>query len=96
MYTANIPALDVRQHLGELLERVYYQAHQYRIVRKDKAMARLVSEPLMQALDELMERDSGLADTLAIMTNPEVKAGIEKSRRAFAAGERLLIADALK
>ncbi len=96
MNTSDIPALDVRQRLGELLERVYYQAMQYRIVRRDKVMARLVSEPMMQAIDELMVTDPAFADTLALMVNREATQVIEKSRQELATGKKIPIEAALK
>ncbi len=95
MDTTNIQTLDVRQRLGELLELVYYRAHQYRILRKNKPMARLVSEPLMQAIEALIAKDSALADTLVLMVNDEMKALINKSRKELSAGQKIPLLDAL-
>lgn len=96
MNTVTIPALDVRRQLGELLERVYYQAQQYRIVRNKKAMARLVGEPFMQAIEQLMENDSALADTIALMLNDEVREAIKTSRKEIKEGKKIPIEDVFK
>jgi prevent-host-death family protein len=96
MNTTNIPALDARHRLGELLERVYYQSKQYRIVRKNKAMARLVSESMMDAIDQIIESDPGFADTLALMLNKEAKASIAMSRQEIAEGKKVPIEQVLK
>ena len=96
MQTATISALKARQNLGELLELTYYQNQQFTIARKDKPMARLVSENFMMAIDELIETDPGLADTLAIMLNPEISEAINQSRKEYEAGEAIPIEEVLK
>ncbi len=96
MNTITIPALDVRRQLGELLERTYYQAQQYRIIRNNKPMARLVGEPFMQAIEQLMESDSALADTIALMLNGEVQETIKTSRDEIQVGKKIPIEEAFK
>lgn len=73
-------AVELRQQLGEVLERVHYQAVQFRILRKDKPMARLVNEQYMEAIDQLIDTDPSLADTLALMLNEEAMAIIEQGK----------------
>jgi hypothetical protein len=79
-----------------LLERVYYQSQQFQITRKDKPMARLIGEPFMQAIDELIESDPALADTLALMLNKEALETINQGREEYQKGEAIPIEEALK
>jgi hypothetical protein len=95
MYTTDIPSLEARQKLGELLERVYYQNTQYRIMRKDKPMAWLVSEPFMETVvtlvDHLIETNPVLADTLALTLNEDAKRVLGQGTREKNEGKRLPI-----
>jgi len=85
MNTVSIPALDARRQLGELLEKAYYQNQQFRIMRKDKPMAYLIGEGFMNQLstviDQVIENDPALADTLTLQLNPELKALIEQGTK---------------
>lgn len=49
-YPTGISAIQLRQQMGEVLERVHYQFQQFRIMRKDKPMARLVNEEYSKQL----------------------------------------------
>lgn len=95
MTTIDIQALEVRNHLGEVLEQAHYQATQFRIKRKNKTMARLVGEPFMKALgqfvDHIMEHEPALADTLALMLDKELKGDIEQSRQEAKEGKLIPI-----
>jgi hypothetical protein len=94
--TNTLSAIQLRQQLGEVLERVHYQSAQFRIMRKDKPMARLVNERYMQAIDELIESDPALADTLALMLNDEFMTIFEQGQKEWAAGKRIPIEEALQ
>lgn len=96
MQTSTIPAIKVRQNLGELLELAYYQNKQFQIARRNKLMARIVSENFMAAIDELIESDPGLADTLAIMLNPEIHKAIIQGHKEYQAGNVVSFEDAFK
>ena len=96
MQTTIIPAIKARQNLGELLELVYYQNKQFQIARKDKPMARLVGENFMAAIDELIETDPALADTLAIMLNPEIREALAQGQKEYEAGNVIPLEDILK
>lgn len=94
--TSSLTAIQLRQQLGEVLERVHYQFAQFRILRKDKPMARLVNERYMQAIDHLVESDPAVADTLALMLNEEFMTIFEQGQREWAAGKRIPIEEALQ
>lgn len=96
MNTTIVPAIDARQQLGKLLEMAYYQNRQFQITRKDKPMARLVGERFMQAIEELVETDQSLADTLALMLNEEGLEIIQHSRQEYREGKGVPIEDVLK
>jgi hypothetical protein len=87
----SIQALDARQRLGELLDLSYYQNKQFRIMRKDKPMAWIVSQPFMdnylQVLDYIIENKPELADTLAISLDDELREIIEKGIKEGEAGD---------
>ncbi len=80
-----IPALDARRQLGELLERVYYQNQQFRIMRKDKPMAWLVGDTFMEhvatAIDYIIDHDPVLADSLALSLNTELQYLLEQGTK---------------
>lgn len=57
----------IAQQKGEVLERVHYQFQQYRIMRKDKPMARLVNEEYLQTIHRLLASDSSFAEAIALM-----------------------------
>jgi antitoxin (DNA-binding transcriptional repressor) of toxin-antitoxin stability system len=79
-FLATLSSMQLRTQLGEILERVYYRGEQFQVVRKDKPMARIVSDLLMQQLDELIATDPALADTLALMMNKEAQAEIHEGQ----------------
>ncbi len=87
----SIQALDARQRFGELLDLSYYQGKQFQIMRKDKPMAWIVSQPFMdgylQVLDYIIENKPELADTLLITWDDEVREIIEKGIKEGEAGE---------
>jgi hypothetical protein len=86
---------EVRARIGELLEKTYYQEKQFRILRKDKPMARLVSEHFMTTLERLLSADPMLEETLSLMLDTEAMAAIEQSQAEFARGEKIELSKAL-
>lgn len=90
-----IPAISARKQLGSLLEMAYYQGQQFQITRKDKAMARLVGEPFIQAVEKLVESDEALADTLAILLDKETLGAIHQSRKEYEEGKGIKVEDLL-
>jgi PHD/YefM family antitoxin component YafN of YafNO toxin-antitoxin module len=70
-----IPANLARKNLGELLNQAYYQGTPFLVTRGKKAMAAVIGAKEFQAfLIYLEKNDPGMADTLAIMSNPEIEA----------------------
>lgn len=92
----SISTMQLRQQLGEVLERVYYQFQQFRVLRKDKPMARLVNEEYMQAIDYLIESDPALADTIALMLNDEATDILKHGKQEWSSGERIPLEEALR
>ncbi|MFC1959370.1 hypothetical protein ACFLYO_01550 [Chloroflexota bacterium] len=81
-----VSAYQARRNFSELLETAFYQNAQIHIHRNKKPMARLVGEPFMQAIEQLIMADPGFADTLAIMLNNEVQTALQESAEDVAAG----------
>jgi hypothetical protein len=91
MQSSDVPSLEARQKLGELLERVYYQNAQFRITRKEKPMAWLVSEPFMETvvslIDYVIDREPAIADTLALMVNSDAQQVLEQGTEELRDGK---------
>ena len=89
----DIQALQARQKLGELLERVYYQDQRFRISRKNKPMAWLVGDPFVDTVsklvDHIIENEPALADSLAITLDDEIRSIIEQGTKERKAGKLL-------
>jgi hypothetical protein len=94
-HPTGISAIQLRQQMGEVLERVHYQFQQFRIMRKDKPMARLVNEEYMQTIDQLIESDPSLADTIALMLNDEAMGIIEQGQREVRENKFIPLTEAL-
>ncbi len=86
---------EVRARIGELLEKTYYQEQQFRILRKNKPMARLVSEHFMTTLERLLSADPALEETLSLMLDSEAMTTIEQSRAEFAQGKMIELSKVL-
>ena len=95
MQINDIQALEARQKLGELLERVYYQDQRFRISRKNKPMAWLVGDAFINAvgtlLDYIVENEPALADSLSITLDTQIRAIIERGTKERQAGKLLPI-----
>jgi hypothetical protein len=92
--TTSTPTLnisEVRDKLSELTERAHYRFEQFRITRKDKPLARIVSDEYMQAIEQLMQTNPVIAETLEIMMNAEAMHAIEQGDKEIAADELLPI-----
>lgn len=87
-----VPAKLARKNLGELLDRAFYQGTPFLVTRGRKAVAAVVGAKEFQSyLNYLEEHDPGLADTLAIMSNPEVQTILEEGEAAIKAGDVVLL-----
>lgn len=91
-----VSAYEARRNLGELLETAFYQNAQIHIHRNKKPMARLVGEPVMQAIEQLIADDPGLADTLAVMLNDDLRHTLEQSHQEARAGDLIPIEEVLQ
>lgn len=82
-----IGAYQARQNFGQIIEQAFYQGKSFLVKRGRRKMAYLVGQPFFEAFFKLLERDKGLADTLAILTNPEVEEIIKKGNQDIAKGK---------
>lgn len=65
---------EARQQLGELINQAFYQGTPFILTRGKKPMATIIGTKEFKEILKLIEKhDPGLADTLAIMANPEVQ-----------------------
>ncbi len=99
MNSITIQAIEARQRLGELLERVYYQNKVYRITRKERPMGWLVGDEFMEAVgklvDHIIENEPVLADTLAIMLDDEIRSVVERGMKERQEGKLIPLSEAL-
>jgi prevent-host-death family protein len=89
-FSSQTPSLNIseaRDKLMELTERAHYRFEQFRITRHNKPLARIVSDEYMQVIDQLIEADAGLADTIALMLNQDALNAIKESMEAVQRGE---------
>jgi mRNA-degrading endonuclease RelE of RelBE toxin-antitoxin system/PHD/YefM family antitoxin component YafN of YafNO toxin-antitoxin module len=83
-----VPAKLARKNLGELLDRAFYQGTPFLVTRGKRTVAAVVGAKEFQSyLKYVEEHDPGLADTLALLSNPEVQAILEQGEAAIKAGE---------
>lgn len=91
-----IPAKVARKNLGELLDRAYYQGTPFLVTRGKRAVAAVVGAKEFQSYLKYLEaHDPGLADTLAIMSNPEVQAILEEGEAAVKANDVVSLEEVL-
>jgi len=88
-----VSAYEARRKFATLLELAYYKNAQIRIERNKKPMARLVGEPYMKAVDQIIEylikHKPTWADTLAIMLDDELRETIEQGTKEIKAGRTI-------
>lgn len=83
-----VSAYKIRQNFGEFLERSFYRGTSFLIKRGKKPMAYLIGRPFLAAYFEVLEKDAGLADTMALVMNKEAKEMIDKGLREGKAGKK--------
>jgi len=77
-----------RNHLGELIQQAHYLGKPFVLTRGKKPMAALIGTQEFSRILELLETyDPALADTLALMTNPEAEALLKQGEVAIQKGE---------
>jgi PHD/YefM family antitoxin component YafN of YafNO toxin-antitoxin module len=85
-----IPINHARQHLGEIVEEAHFLSKPFVITRGNRPMAALIgTNELARILDLIEKYDPGLADTLAIMSNPEIQELLEAGEKNIQAGKVL-------
>jgi hypothetical protein len=86
--TSTVPVHQARRKLGAIIEEAHYLGKPFLIKRGNKPMAMIFGSNESARILELVERyDPGLADTLAIMADPELQATLEAGDRAIQRGE---------
>ena len=85
---------DVRSKLGEIFDTVYYRDQSYIISRKRKTLAWIVSNKLMSAIDQLLTSDAGLAETISILMDSQIKDTIVQSRKESDKGQLISVDEA--
>ena len=79
---------QARNHLGELIQQAHYLGRPFVLTRGNKPMAAIIGTEEFGRIVELIETyDPSLADTLAIMTNPEVEEILKAGDQAIQKGD---------
>ncbi len=79
---------EARSHLSELIQQAHYLGKPFVLTRGKKPMAAIIGTQEFGRILELIETyDPALADTLAIMTNPEVEHLLKQGEAAIQKGE---------
>jgi prevent-host-death family protein len=88
--TTVIPINEARKHLGELVQEAHYRGKPFILTRNKKPMATIIgTEEFNQMLEVIEKKDYALADTLAIMFNPEVRGVLKQGEKDIADGKVL-------
>lgn len=86
--TTIIPINQARAHLGEIVEEAHFLSKPFMITRGNKPMAALIGINELARVLELIEKyDPGLADTLAVMSNPEIQELLEEGEKNIQEGK---------
>ena len=100
MNVNDVQAKEFRLHLGEYLNRVHYQSKSLRLKRKNKTVAYIINENLMDSIakivDQTIEHQPALADSLALSLDDEIRTVIEQGTKELKAGKTLPIESILK
>ena len=79
---------EARNHLGELIQQAHYLGKPFVLTRGKKPMVAIIGTQEFGRILELIETyDPALADTLAIMTNPEVEDLLKQGEAAIRKGK---------
>ena len=84
---------EARGKLGELVNEAYYTGKPFQLAKGNKPMAMLIgTKEFQEMLKSIEAHDPGLADTLAIMSNPDAQAVIEEGEKDAQAGNLIPLA----
>lgn len=79
---------QARDHLGELIQQAHYLGKPFVLTRGKKPMAAIIGTQEFGRILELIETyDPALADTLALMTSPELEDVLKQGDEAIRTGE---------
>jgi|SRR5215212_7854832 len=79
---------EARKVLGELVNQAYYEGKPIQLVKGQKPMATVIgNREFAEILKVLEAHDPGLADALAIMSNPEIEALLEEGEENIKKGD---------
>jgi prevent-host-death family protein len=79
---------EARKNLSELVNEAYYEGKLFGISKGKKPMGVLIGAKEWKEIIETIEmHDQGLADTLAITADPELKALLKDSEREITSGK---------
>jgi len=79
---------QARDHLGELIQQAHYLGKPFVLTRGKKPMAAIIGTQMFGRILELIETyDPALADTLALLTNPEADELLRQGNEAIQKGE---------
>ena len=79
---------QARDHLGELIQQAHYLGKPFVLTRGKKPMAAIIGTQEFGRILELIETyDPGLADTLALTTNPDLEELLHEGEKAIQQGE---------
>lgn len=85
-----IPIHQARRNLGELINEAFYQGKQFVLTRGNKPMAALVGANEWKEMIKALEKyNPGLADTLAIMADPEIEKMLAQGEEDIKAGRTI-------
>ena len=79
---------QARDHLGELIQQAHYLGKPFVLTRGKKPMAAIIGTQMFGRILDLIETyDPALADTLALLTNPEADELLKQGDEAIQKGE---------
>ena len=83
-----IPINQARRHFGQIAEEAHYLSCPFVITRSNKPFVAVIGTEVFSRLLELIETyDPGLADTLAVTTNPDIEALLREGDAAIQKGD---------
>lgn len=76
---AVLPVNFARRNLGQIVEEAFYLDKVFALTRSKRPMAMVLSNKLFaQMVNAIEQYDYALADTIALMSNPELQAILEE------------------
>lgn len=95
-----VSTYEARQNLAKLLELAFYKGEKIKVERNKRAMAWIVGDPTMRAIEHLIdyiiEHEPALADTLAILMDKEIMEAIRQGTREVEEGKTIPLEKALE